>query len=226
MSYYRKNENLFKDSLDKYLQNEFSYIFIQKYTENDLDKIKKEIRNCFDSLLDHIPYVGGDDSQFTANLIEATIYLSVYKVLINREFSLEEVGRLINEIYVNSIERDSEKVAELEQIGEVIFSNENIEEIKRCAIESRNIKYEKDFIVDFVEGNNEEFDFGSDTHQCPIHLYFKEQNSDKFTKYVCNIDFIRSKYLKSGLQRKKCLSNGDSVCEFRWKRYGEVGELN
>jgi hypothetical protein len=139
---------------------------------------------------------------------------------------LENIGELINEICVNSIERDSKMVAELEQTGEVIFSNENIEETKRCALESRNIKYEKDFIVDFVEGNNEDFDFGLDTHQCPIHLYFKEQDSDEFTKYVCNIDFIRSEYLKSGFKRKKCLSNGDSVCEFRWKKHGEVGELN
>ena len=46
-----------------------------------------------------------------------------------------------------------------------------------------------------------------------IHVYL-----DEFLEVLCDIDFIRSKYLKSGLEREKCLCKKENnMCTFRWK---------
>ena len=97
------------------------------------------------------------------------------------------------------------------------IQKENIEEIKVAAFKSQYSLFKDDYLVYFVEGKDN-ISFGNNTLRCPIHIFCLKAGIYEFLEVLCDIDFIRSKYLKSGLEREKCLCKKENnMCTFRWK---------
>lgn len=103
------------------------------------------------------------------------------------------------------------------KINMEMFSEKNIQEIREAALNSQKSKFTEDYLVYFVEGDGT-FLFGNNTLRCPIHLFCKKAGILEFLETLCSVDYIRSKYMKSGLVREKCLCHPeDEMCTFRWK---------
>ncbi|NYB72810.1 L-2-amino-thiazoline-4-carboxylic acid hydrolase [Sedimentibacter hydroxybenzoicus DSM 7310] len=218
MNYYREGQDELFSLLNDYIDKTLTKMMQSDYEIEKCKEINKKVNKAFDELIDAMPYIGGGENFLSDNIVEATIYLAVYKVLKEEGISVEKIGRIIHKGYIENIESNNEEIDRLKNCGEIMFTDENKKDLEESAIRSKDRMYKDDFIVEFVEGDEKSYDFGLNTFQCPVYNFFKEQGAEQFTKYVCDIDFIRSKYLMSGLKRDRCLSEGDNVCEFRWKR--------
>lgn len=192
----------------------FIDIYIKEYDKNEL---RNSLISRFHELYsDYMAMDIDPDSREYSSLPEAIAYLSIYMEF-KGYLDIEQIKLIIHSFYESKIIKYEK--SKLEEIGKRIFTKENIELIKSGALESQKRVYSEDYIVYFIEGDKENFDFGNNTFQCPVHLFFKEHDTMEFLKCVCDIDFIRSKYMNSGLYRTKCLCNkNDDCCEFRWKQ--------
>lgn len=216
--YYLENMDKFIEQFTTFYKKYIYHLLIKKYSEDVVNNSFKKYIDHFRDLLTRIPYIGGDKNPLTKNLIQSAWYLTLYKVMIESNIPEEEIGKLVYEIYEYYIESSWIRKINLKIQGKIMFMKFNIKDIKRHAKASNGVENKYDFIVKFVKGNGEEYDFGLDTFQCPIYYFFKQENASSFTRHICDLDFLRSKYLYSGLQRKGTLPEGFEKCDFRWKK--------
>ena len=145
---------------------------------------------------------------------EVIIYCSIYMTFRNF-LSFDIIRDVLLENYDNVMKSYGEEY--WEKMNCQMFSKENIEEIKVAAFKSQYSLFKDDYLVYFVEGKDN-ISFGNNTLRCPIHIFCLKAGIYEFLEVLCDIDFIRSKYLKSGLEREKCLCKKENnMCTFRWK---------
>ncbi len=154
------------------------------------------------------------ESEMLSVMDEVIEYCTFYKVFKNY-ISQDRIQEIILENY--DFMMRSFDSAYWRKINSEMFSDKNIGEIREAALKSQNSIFKDDYLVYFVEGN-ESFAFGNNTLRCPIHIFCVRAGIPEFLETLCKVDFIRSKYMKSGLVREKCLCYpGDNMCTFRWK---------
>ncbi|UCH94945.1 MAG: L-2-amino-thiazoline-4-carboxylic acid hydrolase [Candidatus Aminicenantes bacterium] len=217
-AYYAKNTRRFVKQFEKAFARYFMEKLAPFFSEDQLAQIKKKSIDTFILVLNELPFIGGDKNPMTQNLIQAAWFLSLYKVLKEYGKSTGEIGKLSYQIHENNIKKSPLLRLTLFLSSFFMFTKFSVRSMKKSAEKSQERLYPGDFIVEFVEGNGREFDFGLDTIQCPIYKVFSSQGAGDFTPYICDLDFLRSQYLRSGLHRSKTLAEGGEKCNFRWKR--------
>lgn len=154
------------------------------------------------------------DSEMLKVMDEVIIYCSIYMTFRNF-LSFDIIRDVLLDNYDNVMKSYGEEY--WEKMNCQMFSKENIEEIKVAAFKSQYSLFKDDYLVYFVEGKDN-ISFGNNTLRCPIHIFCLKAGIYEFLEVLCDIDFIRSKYLKSGLEREKCLCKKENnMCTFRWK---------
>jgi hypothetical protein len=202
-----------------------------EYTEQILPKLTKsmpikkageicaEARIKFEKILPGLPYLGGDQNEATKWIVLAAGWVSFYHPLKARGPKVGEIGRVLYSNYVEQLAKTPE--SEFQQRGEKRFSESYLSGMKAWTERSEKL-FEKDFVIKFVEGVDQEFDYGLDYHFCPCKELFKEQNAAELAPYFCQVDFPEHKLMGTGLVRKKTLAQGDDICDFRFKKGREV----
>ena len=74
-----------------------------------------------------------------------------------------------------------------------------------------------DFAGRFVPGDGS-FDFGVDYTACALRRFVIAEGEAELAPYICQLDYVQSEIFGLGLQRGGTLSQGASLCDFRWKR--------
>jgi len=153
-------------------------------------------------------------SWFMDSFIESVAYLSIYKTLIGHS-TLKDIKRIVHQYYSEHMKENEEALL---STGARMFTDENISMLRESAKLSEEIKFQDDYIVEFLEGEEDSYNFGNNTYKCPINDFFKKHEASEFMIHICELDYIRSEYMKSGLDRKYCLAKGDTYCSFRWNK--------
>ncbi|MCP4318716.1 MAG: L-2-amino-thiazoline-4-carboxylic acid hydrolase [Hyphomicrobiales bacterium] len=78
-----------------------------------------------------------------------------------------------------------------------------------------------DFVYSFVEGDEEDIDYGVDMTECAIQKFLKKQYAEKLVPYMCALDNALSIRFNRGLVRTKTFVESN-VCDFRYKRDRET----
>ena len=65
---------------------------ISVYGQKVADELIPEVHQKFETLIPHIPYIGGDDNPFTVNLVGSAQFLALYKVLQRKGIGKDESG--------------------------------------------------------------------------------------------------------------------------------------
>lgn len=152
---------------------------------------------------------------------EVILYAAIYKVL-KKVIPFEEIRRMILEEYDVNLSKYEEQY--WIDLNREMFSEKNITEIKNAALESQQDRYKDDYYVIFIPGKWVN-SFGNNTLRCPIHIFCQRAGVYEFLKVICDIDFLRSRYMKSGLSREHCLCySKDNMCTFRWRNQIEGEE--
>jgi hypothetical protein len=177
--------------------------------------ILKEAREQFKALIPDIPYIGGDENPMTRHLIRSTTSLALYKVMKARDKTAGEIGKVIYEAVVTSVNL-------LPPRPSTILSTAYITAEKEQARKSQERCYSKDWVWEFVEGEDEEFDYGYDIWECGAQKWYHVHDADEFLPFYCYLDFVTHRTVGWGFARTMTLAEGYKKCDFRWKKGGET----
>ena len=97
------------------------------------------------------------------------------------------------------------------------FNPKRTEKRKIWANKSHLKKYENDWVVDILDGNDQ-YDLGYDYTQCGICKLFKDEGCFELAHYMCQMDYPMADMIGIKLKRTKTLANGDNVCDFRYSK--------
>lgn len=87
----------------------------------------------------------------------------------------------------------------------------------KWAEESHMKRFENDWVVDILPGN-EEYDLGYDYHECGIVKLCKDEGCPEIAKYLCKLDFLLADMMGMELKRTGTLAEGYERCDFRYSR--------
>lgn len=179
------------------------------------DKMRLE----FNDLLPHIPYIGGDNCELTRPLVASVNMLAVYLALKKLNLDLQIIGAITLDaakLQINSTSLQKKIKNSLK--WRFLFSKYGKLAMEKAAAKSQLKAYPDGFVYKYVEGDGKNFDFGWDFTECAVCKFFHQYAADEFTPYVCQVDFLISDAVKSGLKRTSTLAEGAPLCDFRFKK--------
>ena len=118
-----------------------------------------ETKEAYENLRHEIPYIGGKENIFSEWLNYGAYYLGMYQALSAHGHHLNDIGRIIFETYETMTDYPRWF---LSIVGHFKYGKKYEEKLRRAAAVSQKRKYHGDFVSYFIEGNNEEFDYGLD----------------------------------------------------------------
>lgn len=216
--YYIKQKSKLLKDFDKTIKR-VRPVFIDRYGEKLTNDLVNEVRQEYELLIPQLPYIGGKQP-FTQFLIASAWYLALYRVLKAHGKTVEETGELI--FIITKKYLDSMPWFLRRFFGRMNFSQRSLKKIQKRAIESQKRQYPGDYVFNFVEGDNENFDYGVDYIECAVCKFLEEQDASELTHYICPADILYSEALGWGLIRTKTLAEGHDKCDFRFKKGGKT----
>jgi hypothetical protein len=179
----------------------------------------RESRQEYEALIPRIPFIGNNLAILTFYM-PVTRYLAVYRALQNQGRTVEEAGRLIYRM-------GTEEALAISPLGrrvmEVLwFSSWLRKRIKKRAIKSQRRIYPVDFVMNYVEGDGQEFDYGVDYIECANCKFLQAENAFEIAPYLCATDKPISELMGWGLYRRTTIADGSPICKFRFKKHGKT----
>lgn len=213
---YSHRRNQFMRSFDRLLARVKPSV-ISWLGEEQSEKFMRESRQEYEALIPRIPFIG---NSFLALFLypPVTRYLAVYRALQKQGRTVEEAGRLIYRM-------GTEEALAIPPLGRRImeilwFSTLTRKLIKRRGIISHQRKYPSDFVLNYVEGDGQEFDYGVDYVECANCKFLQAENAFEIAPYVCATDKPISELMGWGLYRRTTIADGSPICMFRFKKGG------
>jgi hypothetical protein len=206
-TYWKQLGRLFKSSrriLPKYMDATLA--------ENVEDKTYDE----FKIVLSELPYIGGDENMLTFVFVSSAAALAYIRVLEKYGFPIEAIGVILNEVYNDVYASLPEFVKWLLRWSE--FSSGHRNKLKAFAKETQLRKYPGNWVMEYVEGNGDDFDYGCSYTECAVLKFFQEMGTEKYMPYVCVMDLTSSSALRTGLNRTSTLYYGGNCCDFHYKK--------
>jgi len=190
---------------------------VTRFGNADASAMMGDIRHQCGTLAVEAPYIGGEDNMFTEWLTYGVYYLAVYRVLEARGQSVQEVGKLIFDVFQAMADYPKWLVR---LIGGFKYSDRYIGRLRDAVANTQARRYPGDWLATFVEG--EGFDYGIDIAECGICKFYREQGAEELAPYLCLSDYVVSDAFDRGLVRHKTLAEGADVCDFRFKKGRET----
>ena len=153
-------------------------------------------------------------------LLPASRYLAVYRTFQNHGRTIEEVGRLVYEIGEAEFRAIPSWVRRV--IGILWFSRWFRKRLQRRVLQSQEREYSGGYVLAYIEGKGQDFDYGVDYIECASCKFLNEQDAAGLGPYVCAVDKVASEMLGWGLRRTMTIADGGERCDFRFKEGGET----
>ena len=83
--------------------------------------------------------------------------------------------------------------------------------------DSHKRKYENDWVVDILPGNDE-YDLGYDYHECGICKLCQDEGCPELAVYLCRMDYVLADIMNMKLVRTGTIAEGASCCDFRYSK--------
>lgn len=189
-----------------------------RYGSEMSETIRREARVEFEKLIPKIPYVGGNEP-FTRQMILATVWLAIYKVMKKQGKGPDEIWELcsdMNETFIHSMPKIMRAM-----MRSMLFSNKMKKTYQKQAQESQKGQFPDADVFTFI-GGEEEFDYGIDIIECAKCKFYRKEEADDFLPYICLIDKLWSELYGYGFIRTQTLAEGGDKCDFRLKKTGPV----
>jgi hypothetical protein len=191
----------------------FAKMLVKRYGKSEARALMAKIAQEFQRLFVLLPDLGPkEENRWATNMPPAALALAAYRVLVPRHANLEDVGQML----FKTLQGEMSGVASL--IMQVTYSEKgNIEKLKSLAARSQRRQYREDWVMTFVNGSGQDFNYGVDVTECAIQKYLAAQGAPELTRYLCLTDYVSSEAMGRGLVRYKTLAEGCAVCDFRYK---------
>jgi len=187
--------------------------------EEQAKQFMREARHEYEELIPRIPYIG-ESSLALGFFLPVTRYLAVYRALQEQGRTVEEAGRLIYRM-------GTEEALAIPPLGrrimEVLWFSQWFRRLaKKRAAKSQRRMYPAHFVMNYVEGDGQEFDYGIDYIECANCKFLQAENAFEIAPYVCATDKPISELMGWGLTRPETIADGFPICGFRFKKGGET----
>lgn len=215
---YLHRRNQFINSFDRLLARVKPWV-ISWLGKEQAERFMRESRQEYEALIPRIPFIG--NSLATLSFYKpVTRYLAIYRALQKQGRTAEEAGRLI---YCMGTE-EALAISPLgRRVMEVLWFSRLLRKlIERRAIKSQRRIYPADFVMNYVEGDGQEFDYGVDYLECANCKFLQAESAFEIAPYVCATDKPISELMGWGLYRRTTIADGSPICQFRFKKGGET----
>ncbi|MFX0023531.1 MAG: L-2-amino-thiazoline-4-carboxylic acid hydrolase [Candidatus Hermodarchaeota archaeon] len=213
--YYIRNKNKIMKQFNKFIKVA-KKVVLPSNSALDIHSIGEQARNELESILSRLPYVGGDDSPFTPLMIQSAETIALFKATKKLTLSEREIGKIIYDI----AESYAKSIPSIKKwfFRKAIFSVKMKNYWKEWLNESQKNKYPENWVGEYVEGLNEEFDWGFNFTECGWLKLIKKEDAEVIAPYACLCDYARMRELGVGFKRTKTLAAGARICDFRFIR--------
>ena len=194
-------------------------VLISRYGEEQTNTLIRESRQDYEALVPQIPCIG-DKNPFLIFLLPTSRYLAIYRALQRQGWTVEAAGRLIYEMSEAELKAIPGLVRRV--IGYLWFSPWLLRRFKKRATESQERKYPGGYVLTYVEGDGQDFDYGIDYTECASCKFLSAQDALELAPYVCAVDKVASEMLGWGLARTMTIAEGFEKCDFRFKKGGQT----
>jgi len=189
---------------------------LPKYVDVELvGNVSEETYSEFNVVLAKLPYIGGDENMLTFVFVSSAVALAYIRVLERYKLPVEKIGGILNEVYADVYTSLPGFVKWL--LRRLEFSSRNRRKLKAFAQESQSRKYTDNWVMEFVEGDGNEFDYGCNYTECAVLKFYRKMGAEKYMPYVCVMDLTASNVLGTGLHRTTTLNYGGNCCDFQFK---------
>jgi hypothetical protein len=182
----------------------------------DIDKVLGEMRDSYEGIIPDIPYIGKKNFHLQwviPNAEKLADYLVAQKYGVTiPEYSKLHLDQALRDLMV--MPEDKRK-----QIGSMQFGFMSDMLMRFVAWRSQLRIFPDDYILKFVPGDGEDFDWGLNYTQCTnLKLYSKYGAEDLVYPMICTMDYVAGKALYVGYHRTMDLARGFPMCDLRWKK--------
>ena len=209
-----------KKRLLKDFEKSLSRVKLSLFTwlgEEQAWRLIRESRQEYEILIPRIPFIGSKNPLLVF-LLPTTRYLAVYRALQRQGLTIEDARNLLLEIGTEEI-RAIPLIAR-RFITYLWFSQWFVNRIKKGAINSQKREYSGNYVLIFVEGDGQEFDYGVDYIECASCKLLEAEDALELAPYACVVDKTASELMGWGLKRTMTLAEGSHKCDFRFKKGG------
>jgi hypothetical protein len=138
--------------------------------EEQANRFMQEARQEYEELIPRIPFIG-NNPLLLSFFFPTSRYLAVYRALQRQGRTVEEAGRLV---YLMGAEEARAIPYLARRVLEYLwFSRLFRQLLKRRATKSQRRRYPGDFVMNYVEGDEREFDYGLITSNAPTANFCK-----------------------------------------------------
>lgn len=213
--YVRKKSKFMKSFNERLavIYKELSKKFDNQKSEELISQMKAE----FEKILPDIPYIGGQKNPLTLVLVKCMSDLAVFRTLEKMGFSFREIGEFHYNYVVGTHNVRKET---LEQAGrdpsQYPFDPVYMDYQKKLTEETQTKLYPDDFVMDFVEGDGDSFEWGWDITECGVQKAYKKLGEEKYLPFICLGDHYEAEGLGFGFSRTQTLGFGAPLCTHRF----------
>jgi len=192
---------------------------LEKQSGKSFVKLLSEIWDHYEkNMLEHFPYIGGDDVSGTSNLTGAYCFVSMGVILKGYGVGMEEIGHLMVLAYER---RFNAMPGIVKAIARKSFTN----------VKSLNKKYQKkdeqnaanaaknpgSFETKTMVPPEDGYDFSYHNLVCPLSNFARAHGYEAYMPYLCNLDYVMFGVFGVPLFREHtCFEDGD-YCDFKLK---------
>jgi hypothetical protein len=152
-------------------------------------------------------------------LFITTQELAVYKVMRRRGKTADETWEICHDALRLRLNKVSKFVRWLAE--KIYFSNFARKRMQKTTAQTQEQPL-SGFVMKFVAGDGENFDYGVDYLACTMHKFVCEQGAAEFAPYVCLSDIPLGDTFGWGVIRSETLADGCQRCNFRFKKGGKT----
>jgi hypothetical protein len=178
--------------------------------------VTAEAKRRFEALLPGLPDVGGKANRNQPFITMAGWLTALYQAMQPKGLTAKDAGRLLYDLY--AADWSAVPPQKAQAMGAALFSPQSLAAMQAWAATSQKRAFANDWMVTFVPGDGKTFDVGYDYAECGAVKYFKSQGVAEVAPYFCLNDFLASRAQDTGLARQHTLAQGDTRCDFRYKR--------
>jgi hypothetical protein len=190
-------------------------VLIDLYGNERANSLISESRREYEALIPQIPFIG-NKNPFLIFLLPTSRYLAIYRVLRRMGLAVEEAGQIIYQM--NEAELKSIPIIVRRIIGYLWFSPWLIRRFRKRAKESQECKFPGGYVLTFIEGDGQKYDYGFNYTECAGCKFLNEQNASELAPFMYALDKTVSEALGWGLTRTMTIADGFDKCNFRFKK--------
>lgn len=214
VGYYRAHQDKLLKDFDR-TSGLIKPSLIVRYGKGFSSTLEREARHEYQQLIPEIPYIKGGRARLLNRFLLITAQeLAVYKAMKKYSKTPAEAWELCHEALRLRLADFSPWKRWL--LRHFMFSQLVRKIIARRARQQQKVQF-GDFEVEYLIGEEDEFNFGVNYLQCGNLSFVKKQGGEVFAPYICMSDIALSEAMGWGLIRTQTLADGCTHCDFRFK---------